>query len=284
MELRPLLQLKPFYCSPLFPGDLVRESVHPVQTVFMLRDGRDRLFPTGRTGEGSIAVTPQAGNSSDAFESAHAALTADPAIQFNLPPTEPPPTTPEWLKSVIEWLGDALKPVGDFVRWVSSFMPDAPYARILLWAVLIGGTAFMLVVLYRRLRTGEWTLPRRRRARAAEPEAEEDWSPEAVSARLWLEEADSLADQGHYADAVHCLLFRSIEDISRRRPDLVRPALTSREIGAASAIPERARQLFTRIARTVEHSLFGGRPVEPAQWSAAREAYADFALPRAWQK
>jgi hypothetical protein len=63
----------------------------------------------------------------------------------------------------------------------------------------------------------------------------------------------------------------------------VRPALTSRELAAAEAIPAPARDLFARIARLVERSLFGGRPVAADDWTTARAAYADFALPGTWR-
>ena len=79
------------------------------------------------------------------------------------------------------------------------------------------------------------------------------------------------------------LSFRSIDDISSRRPALVRPALTSRELAASEGIPGRARDLFAGIARLVERSLFGGRPVAESDWREARAAYSDFALPAAWR-
>jgi hypothetical protein len=101
--------------------------------------------------------------------------------------------------------------------------------------------------------------------------------------RSWLDEADALAAQGKFAEAIHHLLFRSIEDISSRRPNLVRPALTSREIAASRAIPSRAGELFASIARLVERSLFGGRAVGEGDWLEARTAYADFALAKAWR-
>ena len=101
--------------------------------------------------------------------------------------------------------------------------------------------------------------------------------------RSWLEEADALAAQGKYAEAIHHLLFRSIEDISNRRPNVVRPALTSREIAASRAIPSRAAELFAGIARLVERSLFGGRTVGETDWVEARGAYTDFALAKAWR-
>lgn len=215
---------------------------------------------------------------------AHEALKADSTIQFSLQPAPPPPQPPQWLRDALEWLSEALRPVARLFQWIGGFMPDAPYARILLWTVLAAAALGFAIMVYRRIRDGEWSLPRRRRAAAVAAEADEEtWSPEAAPARSWLREADALAAQGRYAEAVHHLLFRSIEDIGRRRPRLVRPALTSRELAAAEALPTPARSLFARIAALVEHSLFGGRPVEAADWTAARTAYADLVLPGTWR-
>jgi hypothetical protein len=220
----------------------------------------------------------------DGLAAAHDALKADSSIQFSLQPAPPPPQPPQWLRDFFEGLGKVLKPVGRFFDWISSFMPDAPYARILLWTVLVAAAVGFAVMVYRRIREGEWRLSWRRRAVGVPVETEEEsWAPEAAPARAWLREADALAAQGRYAEAVHHLLFRSIEDIGRRRPRLVRPALTSRELAAAEALPPPARSLFARIAGLVEHSLFGGRPVQSADWTEARAAYADLVLPGTWR-
>lgn len=128
---------------------------------------------------------------------------------------------------------------------------------------------------------------RQRPAVRARPDAAEatepEWRPEAGPARQLLREADALAAAGHYAEAVHLLLRRSIEEIERHRPHLVRPALTSRDIAADPALPRDARRVFSGIATIVETSLFGGRPVNAAGWDEARTAYEDFALPQAWR-
>jgi hypothetical protein len=214
---------------------------------------------------------------------AHSALKADPSIQFTLQPAPPPPEPPRWLREAFEWLGEVLRPVARLLEWIGGLMPDAPYARILLWTVLAVAAAALLAMIYRRVRDGEWRLPRRRRPVSVEPGAEEAWSPDSAPARSWLREADALAAQGRYAEAVHHLLFRSIEDIGRRRPRLVRPALTSRELASAEGLPPPARSLFARIAGLVERSLFGGRPVEAGDWTEARAAYADLVLPGTWR-
>ncbi len=220
----------------------------------------------------------------DGLAAAHEALKADSSIQFSLQPAPPPPEPQKWLREALEALGDFFEPVGRFFAWIGSFMPDAPYARILLWTVLAAAALGFAILIYRRLSEGEWRLRRRRRPAGAPVESEEEtWAPDAAPARSWLREADALAAEGRYAEAVHHLLFRSIEDIARRRPRLVRPALTSRELAAAEALPPPARSLFARIAGLVEHSLFGGRPVEAADWTAARTAYADLVLPGTWR-
>lgn len=197
-------------------------------------------------------------------------------------PVQRPSPPPSWLVDFLKWLANG--PIGRFFSWIGRHMPAAPVVQVLLWVLLAVLAAFLLWVIVVRVREGEWRLPRRRKAvvTAAEPE-EEAWAPDAAPVRAWLKEADALAAEGRYAEAVHHLLFRSVEDIARRRPRLVRPALTSRELAAAEAVPAPARDLFAGIARLVERSLFGGRPVSMDDWSGARAAYADFALPGTWR-
>ena len=223
------------------------------------------------------------GSGPDHFARAWEAMRHDSPIQFNLAPPPSPPEPPLWLKTFFEWLGKALEPVGRFLAWIASFFPTAPYARFLLWIVLVLGAAALLWAIANRLQHGEWSLRLPRRAAVGQLQLEEEWSPEIAGVHSWLEEADALAGEGRFAEAVHHLLFRSIEDISSRRPALARPALTSRELASSKLIPIRARELFTGIARLVERSLFGGAPVSQDDWLTAREAYSGFALPSAWR-
>lgn len=217
------------------------------------------------------------------FQQAWRALRGDGAVQFDLTPAPPPPHAPEWLRTLGHWVADLFRPVGRAIAWITSLMPEAPYARILLWTVLIAAALALVWLIVQRFRTGEWRLPLWRRRGGEAIEAEEEWTPEAAPARAWLEEADALAARGQFAEAVHHLLRRSIDDIAWRRPQLVRPALTSRDIAGAEGIPSGARSLFMPIVAIVERSLFGGRPVSADEWTATRQAYAEFALPQAWR-
>ena len=236
-----------------------------------------------RAGKESVisgTVQPAAGGA-DRVAQAWTALHHDSSIQFNLPPPPQPPRPPAWLEAFFRWLGEVVEPVGRLLKWIGSFFPDAAYARILLWTVIATGGAALLWTLYNRIKFGEW---RFRPPRLGVPaDLPENWMPEEAGARSWLEEADALAREGRFADAIHHLLFRSIDDIASRRPALVRPALTSRELAVSEGIPARARGLFAGIAALVERSLFGARSVSESDWLKAREAYSDFALPGAWR-
>lgn len=219
----------------------------------------------------------------DRFSQAYRAVRTDSSIQFNLTPPETAAKLPAWLGDVLSFIGRMLEHVGHFFTWLLSFLPGAAYARAILWVVLGAGAAALVWALYNRLRHGEWRLRMPRRTAAADLDIAPEWAPAEAGARSWLEEADALAREGRFAEAIHHLLFRSIEDIARRSPALVRPALTSRELAAADGIPGSARELFARIARLVERSLFGGRRVGEKDWQTARQAYSDFALPTAWR-
>jgi hypothetical protein len=214
-------------------------------------------------GVGAIAGTP----SEAALNAAHAHLLGDKAIQFSFTPqpTIAPIHLPEWLKV----LGRA---IGAVVR------AAAPLATYLFW-VGLGLAAVLILYLVAREVFGV-RFGRRRRVTARHSPT--DWRPEAFKARALLADADRLAAQGRYDEATHLLLFRSIDEIDDRRPHLVRPALTSRDIAALEALPEAARSTFGRIAQIVERSLFGGRPVEAASWAECRTAYEAFAFPQVW--
>jgi hypothetical protein len=224
---------------------------------------------------------------SQRFADAHRALREDPSVQFTLKPQAPPkpPEAPAWLKAFVNWLGDVLEPVGRLFRWITAQMPAAPYARILLWVVIACAALALIWLVVERVRYGSWPISaKRRQARAiAVAAAEEDWAPDAAPARAWLDQADALAARGLYAEAVHHLLLRSVDDIQLRRPRVFRSSLTSRELTGLSGIPVVARELFAGIARLVERSLFGGGAVSAEEWQSARTAYADFALPGQWR-
>lgn len=190
---------------------------------------------------------------------AHAELLRTPGLQFDFEAFRPQ-APPSWLQPLIDAL-IALGPVLKYVFW----------GGVILGAVLILWFAANEVM---GLRLGS-----RRRVRVEAP----DWRPDEARARALLEDADRLAGEGRFADAIHLLLFRSIDDLSGRRPGVVRPALTARDIARLDALPGEPRGAFARIAEVVERSFFGGRAVDADDFRAARADYEAFAFSGAWR-
>ena len=182
---------------------------------------------------------------------AYTALRARSDIQFDLPP--PPEITPP------------------------PPLPPIPLMQVVFWLAVAVGVAFLIYLILNKL------ADRRPREEAETTEREvAKWRPEEKVARALLAEADAMAEAGRYDEAARLLLHRSLEDIAKRKPKLLRPALTSREIARAGMLPDAVRDAFAAMAAPVERSLFGGRALDRAAWEGARSAYNDFALPKAW--
>jgi hypothetical protein len=186
-----------------------------------------------------------------------------PPQQFKLP--EPP----GWLKALGEWLDSVLRAIFEPLgKMLGLSWP------VVQW-VLIGLAAlFVLFILWRLVE------PLIFAPRKPKPGAEPDWAPDREEAIALLEDADRLAAAGKFGEAVHLLLKRSVRHIADARPEWLLPASTAREIALMPMLSQAARQAFATIASRVERSLFAMRDLDSADWQAAREAYAKFALER----
>lgn len=195
---------------------------------------------------------------------AHQTLLRERGVQFDFPNYVPPEPLrlPNWLKALSEFL-DFLGPAWNW---------------ILVGGLALGGALVLFFVGRELLYT---RLPGRKPK--SEVERVDEWRPARAAAFSLLEDADRLAAEGRYDEAVHLLLFRSIEDMAAHRPQAVRPALTSRDLARAEALPGEARGAFSIIAEAVERSFFGGRAVDAADFAACRRAYEGFALPGVWR-
>ena len=208
-------------------------------------------------------------NSGAAISKAEAAQQADQAwravrgdetIQFapvTVPP-EPLRQDPQWLKDLLRNLGEGLAEAWPVLKW-------------LLLAFFAAFLAYMVWQLIAPLLGRPW-----RRADQAAPE----WRPDRIEAEALLEEADALAAAGRFDEATHLLLRRSVSQIATARAEWVRPASTARELAHLPALPDAARTAFAALAGLVERSRYALRALDAADWHAAREAYAAFALER----
>lgn len=197
-----------------------------------------------------------------AFLHAHANLIARSDYQFTLPDFTAP-KVPDWLQALAHFLQN---------NWFA-----------IKWGIWIVAGLIVCYAIYVLIRKF-WPLLAKIKPIAAGPqETQEEWRPTPAQARQLLSESDALAARGLYSQAVHLLLLRSIEDIDERRPHLVRPMLTSREIAGLGALPEQARAAFGGIARVVERTLFAGDDIGAAEFARCRRDYESFAFPALWQ-
>ena len=213
----------------------------------------------------AVAPTPSVSDqASDSWQQ----LRANENIQF-APVEMPvqPPREPNLIERFFRWIGEILSEA------LGGLFGSAwPVLQWILLAALIGGVLYMLYQIidpFGRVKRDKIEL-----------EEEPEWRPDQGAAVALHEEADRLAAEGKFDEATHLLLQRSVSHMSSARPDWVEPSSTARELSQIEGLPEAARQAFTIIAERVERSLFALTHLERADWEAAREAYAQFALSR----
>jgi hypothetical protein len=206
----------------------------------------------------------EAARDADAVAAAHARLLRDSSIQFDFSAPPPPREPPSWLVDLLRSIGKAVQAVGPGLVWV-------------MWGLLAIGVIAILVLVLREVVRAPAARPRTTSLRGAD-----DWRPARAKAVALLEDADRLAAEGRYAEAAHLLLFRSVADAEARRPGVIGPSFTSRDIARLPDLPPEPRRAFGRIAEVVERAVFGGRPVAQVEWADCRQAYTDFAFPDAW--
>lgn len=227
------------------------------------------------------------------LEDAHRQLLGDHSIQFELPPvndpsaqTVPPNYAPD--PSTVP------PPASHNVPVDPSMTPPAPsdlsvgggggiegVMQVFLWVAAGIALAIVLywIFAFFRDRGGGEAKQKNQKGDGTE----QPWRPEEAEAVQLLDEADVLAGQGRYDEAARLLLHRSIGDIHAHRPDLVRPALTSRDIAGHPLLPRGPAAAFARIAALVERSLFARRPLGAGDWQDCRAAYREFAFAEGWQ-
>ena len=83
-------------------------------------------------------------------------------------------------------------------------------------------------------------------------------------------DADALAAEGRFADAIHVLLLRALRDVARARGEFAR-GITSREV-VGRVDDGAARAALAELVAAVERHEFGARELGAADFERARAA------------
>src|SRR5438105_11447299 len=92
-----------------------------------------------------------------------------------------------------------------------------------------------------------------------------------------LGDADELAMRGEFAEAIHTLLLRTLQELVRSAAVRVAPAMTSREILARVPLLADARDALAGLINAVEITHFGDEPANADDYQRCRQQFNAFA-------
>jgi uncharacterized protein DUF4129 len=92
-----------------------------------------------------------------------------------------------------------------------------------------------------------------------------------------LGDADELARRGEFAEAIHTLLLRTLQELVRSAAVRVAPATTSREILARVPLLADARSALAGLITAVEITHFGDEPANAGDYDRCRQQFHVFA-------
>lgn len=166
------------------------------------------------------------------------------------PPDLPDFTIPPWLVEALLWLFGALV-VAAILYLLFNLLLEA----------LGGRSAF------RR---------NRNQLAAAEGVVETPVTLDQETRDRTLAQADALAAEGRFTEAIHLLLLVAMDRLRRELGPKVAPALTSREVLHSAPIPETVVPPLTRMVALSEIKHFGGRVAAAPDYQSCRQDFLHF--------
>ncbi len=141
--------------------------------------------------------------------------------------------------------------------------------RVLMWIVFVAGGALVAYYLLNEARLfSRWKKAGWQSDGAAGAAGVESTAPSVAA----LEDPESLAARGEYAEAVHVLLLRSIMLI-RDRGAALSTSLTSREILLRAPLEEPEKDAFKTLVGVTELTHFGGRDATEDDFLRCRDLF-----------
>ena len=233
-------------------GAISRANKKPVSVDTLLTAARQRLEDDAAQVEAPVAATP---NYSDERKSLNAIL-AQRAYRGVAEESA--------MGRLREWLANLLD---KFFSGLVRFGSNAPWIVWLLRILLLVGLCTALVWFLLRIE-------RRSRIRLI-PEIElATGAPSAREWQLWLRDAQAMAAQGQWREAIHFLYWASISRLEAKRLWPADRARTPREYLALLNGTDPRKSNLTALTRSFERTWYGGRAAQASDFNAALEQAA----------
>ena len=146
--------------------------------------------------------------------------------------------------------------------------PLGEVLRVLVWAGALVGAVLALVYLAQRLFPGALGDP-------GVDELAGEQAPALSDAPL--RDAQALAGEGRFAEAIHVLLLRTFEQLLRGQGISVAPGWTSREVVERASYPGQAREALAGLVSAVETYTFAGQPASEDDYRLCADRYRQLA-------
>jgi hypothetical protein len=141
------------------------------------------------------------------------------------------------------------------------------------WSVLIVG-GFLLLLAFLFAFRDSLVLRRRGIARQSASTPVATTTTDSAPMIEAQSDADRLAAEGRFAEAMHTLLLQTLAELRSRLAQGFAPSLTSREVARAVSIPDSARLALQGLVGKVEPIYFGNGSAEAADYASCRAFYS----------
>jgi hypothetical protein len=112
-----------------------------------------------------------------------------------------------------------------------------------------------------------------RERRGAGSEAEVEGGEAEPVRELDVEDANRLAAEGRFGEAIHALLLATIRHFAARARMEIQPSRTSRELVRLLPLTGDSRPRFNELVMAVERTLFGGEPAGAEDFQRSLERF-----------
>jgi hypothetical protein len=164
-----------------------------------------------------------------------------------------------------------------FDNWINrilsslvSFSARSPWIAFVLWGLLVAAIVLGLVYILVRI---EW-----RSRISPTPAFTASDSPSAREWQLWLQDAQNMASQGLWREAIHFLYWAAISRLESRRLWPADRARTPREYLRLLSQADLRLASLTLLTRSFEHTWYGGRTAGSADFQAALRQAAELGV------